>query len=194
MPMNARNAHVCRFRRTERASRSANTSSSATSLLGGPAYFSASTFTSLNSKVVALGISLLLLASGCIPYEGRFVVWAENDSTRDVRVVIEGSVGEAWFWLPASSTGWVDGAWSQLRDNGNIRVVGTGCVDVAVAPVHVPGLVIRISASGVVQSQDWVAVYGQQLAGPSMSPENYLAPASTCLLSSPPERTLPPHP
>lgn len=162
-----------------------------TSLLGGRAYFSASTFTSLNSKVVALGISLLLLASGCDLGEGRFLVWAENDSSRDVRLVIEGSLGQpdAWFEVPASGAGWMDGPGGQLQ--GNIRVVGNDCVDVAVAPVGVPGLVIRISSSGVVQTQDWAAVYGQ-FAGPSMSPNNRLAPASTCLLSSPPERTLPP--
>lgn len=138
-----------------------------------------------------MGISLLLLVSGCDLGEGRFLIWAENDSSRDVRLVIEGSAGQpdAWFEIPAKDTGWMDGPGGQLQ--GTIRVVGSDCVDVAVAPVSVPGVVIRIGLSGVVQSQDWAAAYGQ-FAGPSLSPTNRLPAASTCLLSSPPERTLPP--
>ena len=142
-------------------------------------------------RAVVLGISLLLLASGCKPGEGRFLVWAENDSSREVRLVIEGSAGQpdTWLVVPANGAGWFDGAGGQLE--GNIRVVGTDCVDVAVTAVSIPGVLIRVSPSGDVQTQDWMAVYGQ-FGGPSMSPVNRLGAASTCLLSSPPERTLPP--
>ncbi len=143
-------------------------------------------------RVMVLGISLLRVASGCVLGEGRFVLWAENDSSRDVRLVIEGSGGQpdAWFEVPANGTGWMDGPGGQLQ--GTIRVVGDDCIDMAVAPVSVPGVLIRISPSGVVRSQDWAAVYGQ-FAGPSLSPTNRLPAASTCLLSSPSERSDPPN-
>jgi len=142
-------------------------------------------------RVAVLGISLLLLVSGCDLGEVRFLIWAENESSRDVRLVIEGSAGQpdAWFDVPANDSGWMDGPGGQLH--GTIRVVRDDCVDVAVAAVGVPGVVIRVGPSGIVQSQDWAAAFGQS-AGPSMSPTNRLAAASTCLLSSPPERTLPP--